>query len=560
MLALRNRAIRVRRALICAVVVAGGAGAVGLAGSLGSVGCSTPSAGGGTGNQNPAGGPIVIGASIGLTGSLDGNAPAMQGGLLAAVQQVNALGGILGRTVTITTQDDTSDPNQALTVAKSLFKSGASVLIGPIGSEQVSTIQPFIQMSKFVNVSATATSTQLTGMYPSSGGYFFRTVPSDSAQALAVGIFALSGPSPDAGGAGCRTMDVVHNNDSYGNPLATSIERYFTANGGVIPAMGDFPVPENAQGDYDSQVTQVLKDLPDCLVLAVYPPTAAQFMQNLSQALHPSPPTGWSKSFFVIGTDGTYDPSLITDGLANPSDPKSMSWVNGTYGPPMYGTVALTNDHNRQQYNDLASIYVAEVGLSSGSKDLDPYTSNEYDAAILTLLAMQAAGTTTDGAAIQKAMFNVSRGKTQNATPYGPAQLADAIAAINKGADINYEGASGNVDFDDYGNVIGDFLVWEVQGSGFANYNQITSTQLAAAQATEDAGVKTTHDAGSPKDSGAKDAHTDAAHDAGHDATTAHDAAIEAASHDAETALEGGSDAMREASSADGAIHDGASQ
>ena len=228
---------------------------------------------------------------------------------------------------------------------------------------------------------------------------------------------------------------------------------------------------------------QVLTDLPGCLVLAVYPETAATFMQDLSNALAPTPPTGWSHTFFVVGTDGTYDPSLITDGLEDPSNPSGPSFVQG-----MYGTVALTNDHTRSEYNELANLYVAEVGLGPGKSDLDPYTSNQYDAVVLELLAMQAAGTTTDGPAIQQAMFDVSRGKVCGATPYGPANLGDALSALRAGGDINYQGASGDVDFDDYGDVIANFLVWQVKGSGFVSHAQISATELALALPKTDAG------------------------------------------------------------------------
>lgn len=451
------------------------------ASSLGAAACSSVIAGGGTGDQNPAGPPITIGATVALTGGLAGNSTAMNGALLTAAQQVNALGGILGRQVQVKTIDDASTPSQALTNAQSLVNFGVSALIGPTGSQQVLTVEPFITKSKLVEVSSTATSVQLTGS-AAKAGYFFRTVPDDALQAIAVGVFALRGPNADAGGGACHTMDVVHNDDSYGNPLAASLEKYFAANGGTVPATGDFAVPATAQGNYNSQVAQVLKDLPDCLVLAVYPPTAAQFMHNLSDALAGGAPKGWSSSFFVIGTDGTYDPSLITVGRASASDASSQSWVNGTYGPPMYGTVALTNDKNRQQYNDLSALYVAEVGLGAGKTDLDPYTANEYDAVVLTLLAMQAARTTTNGPAIQQAMFDVSRGKTKNANPYGPADLGDAINALKTGGDINYQGASGDVDFDDFGNVVADFLVWEVQGNGFVDHDTISSTLLAGAQ------------------------------------------------------------------------------
>jgi ABC-type branched-subunit amino acid transport system substrate-binding protein len=476
-----------------ATVVAGALSAslfvVGATGTVSSGGCSSSSAGGGTGNQNPAGAPIVIGASIGLTGSLAGNSVAMQGGILAAVAQMNALGGILGRTVEVATEDDKSDPMQALSVAQTLVGQNVSALLGPIGSQQVSMVLPFISTSKVVEVSSTATSAQLTQQYPATQGFFFRTVPSDALQAVAVALFALEGPNVDAGAAACTKMVVVHNDDAYGNPLAAAIESYFKAHGGTIPGDGDIAVPENALSSYLSQVQQVIADVPQCIVLAVYPPTAAQFMHDLSDQIQMgSLPSGWSKGFFVIGTDGIYDPSLITDGRASASNPTSQSWVNGTYGPPVYGTVAYGSNHDRQQYNDLLALYSASVGLPSGMADMEPYTANQFDATVLTLLAMEAAGSSTNGPAIQQAMFNVSRGKSCSATPYGPLDLGDALSAVAAGGDINYQGASGDVDFDDYGDVVGDFLVWQVQGSSFVNHTVISSTKLATARSTADAG------------------------------------------------------------------------
>ena len=111
-------------------------------------------------------------------------------------------------------------------------------------------------------MSSTATSAQLTQQYPAKQGFFFRTVPSDALQAVAVALFALEGPSPDAGAGACTKMVVVHNDDTYGNPLAAAIESYFKGHGGTIPSDGDISVPENALSSYTSQVTQIIADVP----------------------------------------------------------------------------------------------------------------------------------------------------------------------------------------------------------------------------------------------------------------------------------------------------------
>jgi len=476
--------------------------AVGAAGSLvalavtttglGAVACSSKPTGGGTSAMDPAGPPILLGASVPQSGALSGNLRALNGGLVTAAQQVNALGGILGRQVTVVAQDDQSSTSEVLTVAQSLFGMQASALIGPTTSGEALAIESFIQSKQLVTVAAAATSVELTGecvtalntvcpkgpTYEAGKSFFFRTVPNDSLQAVAVGIFARRGPNGDAGTGRCAKMDIVHNNDAYGEPLSAGIVSYMTSHGGSVSSAGNIEVAPNQAENFTKDVGAVIADLPDCLVLAVYPPTAGAFMAALTTELMMGKPKGWSDDFFVIGTDGMYDPSLITDGLANESEPTGISYVNGTIGPPLYGTVAATNNPLRPQYNELVSLYKAEVGLVNGATDLDPYTSNQYDAAILTLLAMEAAGTTTDSSAIQKAMFNVSAGKTSNAATYGPLEIGDAIKALRSGNDINYQGASGNVDFDAYGNVIADYLVWKVVGEGFKNYDSIASTLL----------------------------------------------------------------------------------
>jgi ABC-type branched-subunit amino acid transport system substrate-binding protein len=210
------------------------------------------------------------------------------------------------------------------------------------------------------------------------------------------------------------------------------------------------------------------------MAMVVYAPVGDALVQELTTAIAmdtAAHPKIWA-SFFIIGTDGCYDPGFITNGRADPAKPSSMSWVQG-----VYGTTADTNPPNRPEYNQLVTLYEAEVGFASGMTTLDPYTSSQYDAAILLALAIQAAGS-TDGPAVQAAMFNVSRGKSAGAMIYGPAAVADAIEALKRGEDINYNGAAGDEDFDDFGNVIGDFIVWQVQGTQFVTHDYIPASQL----------------------------------------------------------------------------------
>jgi hypothetical protein len=62
---------------------------------------------------------------------------------------------------------------------------------------------------------------------------------------------------------------------------------------------------------------------------------------------------------------------------------------------------------------------------------------------------------------VRDALFDVSR----DGTAFGPADVASALAGIQAGQNVDYRGASGPVDFDDYGNVKDDYIVWQVSAA-----------------------------------------------------------------------------------------------
>jgi ABC-type branched-subunit amino acid transport system substrate-binding protein len=446
-----------------AFIVASGAVAFDLA-------CRAPADGGGDGGLNPAGPPIILGASMGITGGLSGNTRAFKGAIAVATQQINAAGGVLGRQVQFVIEDDESDPTYVTTAVNNLLADGAKAILGPGDSTQVTTVMPLLAMDQIVNVSATATSILLTqGQTAPNPGWFFRTVPNDSYQGKAVVEFALEGPNPDAGVAACRKMAIVYNQDAYGMPMDAIIEPAMTQAGGSIVA--SISVPEATLASYSMQAQQIVTAEPDCMVMVVFAPTGAQLVHDVKAAITADTSYDWSK-FFIIGTDGCYDPTFIVDGRQDPNNPMSPSVVEG-----VYGTNADTAPPT-PEYSELQSLYDTQVGLQADQTDLDPYTSNEYDAAVLVALALQRAGGLSDPITFRNAMFAVSRGLTATPLVFGPSQVPQALQAVAQGQDVNYNGASGNVDFTPSGDVVADFIVWQVVGGQFVTHARIPAAQL----------------------------------------------------------------------------------
>src|SRR5205807_6540431 len=134
---------------------------------------------------------------------------------------------------------------------------------------------------------------------------------------------------------------------------------------------------------------------------------------------------------------------------ADPNSPTSAEGVYGIYVDPSPDTPEY------HQFQNLYSSLFPSVDVTDTV--LLRSTANQYDACMLIALALQKAGGAADRVKLRDALYDVSHGAKPGAAAFGPAKLPDAIAAIKRGEDIDYVGASGQVDFDDNGLVQEDF-------------------------------------------------------------------------------------------------------
>jgi branched-chain amino acid transport system substrate-binding protein len=106
-------------------------------------GCASKAGSGTTTSSSPAGGssapansaPLVIGASVSLTGDFSDSGKAVQRGYQLWADTVNAKGGILGRKVQIKIVDDASSPTQVVTNYQNLInKDHVDLTLGPFST------------------------------------------------------------------------------------------------------------------------------------------------------------------------------------------------------------------------------------------------------------------------------------------------------------------------------------------------------------------------------------------------------------------------------------------
>ena len=112
-----------------------------------------------------------------------------------------------------------------------------------------------------------------------------------------------------------------------------------------------------------------------------------------------------------------------------------------------------------------ADAFVASYTENFGSGPNGPGLPNSYDAAMIAMLAMQAAGPDASGADIAAAVAKVTdpAGTPVTADADGFAKAAEVLSA---GDTVMYQGATGNVVFDANGDVAAPAVMWKFTETG----------------------------------------------------------------------------------------------
>jgi ABC-type branched-subunit amino acid transport system substrate-binding protein len=152
---------------------------------------------------------------------------------------------------------------------------------------------------------------------------------------------------------------------------------------------------------------------------------------------------------YYKSTDGKQK-IIVPDGLRAASLPKEVSndMANVT------GTAPAASGPNQKAFTEL---YKDEYDREPGV-----FNSHTYDAVAILILANVAAGA-NNGEKIRDQMRRVANPGGQK---YGPSDFAEAVKAASRGEDINYQGASSVVDFNEKGDpASAAYDVWKFDSS-----------------------------------------------------------------------------------------------
>lgn len=312
-------------------------------------------------------------------------------------------------TIDAQTEDSESDPEAGISAANALVDAGYPAVTGAASSEVTSNALEDVWVPNGITaISPASTSPELTDF--DDDGLFFRTCPSDAWQSQAMAELGYEEE-------GFETAASFHLNNEYGELLSQSFVEAFEDLGGEVTAEEAF---EAEQPSYTSALQNVLNDDPELLIVIGYPESGEQIFRD-----------------YYAEFDGDQT-IMVTDGLQEGSLPADVD-------NPMENVIGTAPGADGPAVDAFAEAYEDEFGYES----VGVFTAQAYDASAVLLLANVAAGE-NDGEAIRNQVRNVAN---PGGEEIGPDNLAEGIELVADGEDIEYQGASSTVQFDDNGDM-----------------------------------------------------------------------------------------------------------
>ncbi|MFH5801802.1 ABC transporter substrate-binding protein [Haladaptatus sp. CMAA 1911] len=303
-------------------------------------------------------------------------------------------------------EDTQTDPQAGISAAQALVDSGYPSITGAASSEvTIQVAQNVLIPNQVVGCSPASTSPEVTQLQDN--GFIWRTCPSDTVQGQVLAQVASDR-------ANASSVAIMYVNNSYGQALANSFAQSFNGN---VPAQVAF---EQAQSSYAAQLQEAMATQPDALLVIAYPESGNQLFRDYYSS--------YSRD----------TPILVTDGLRDPALP-------GNVGQPLTNVIGTAPAADGPAKQFFTQLYKQEYGGQPGV-----FTAQAYDATAVQILANIAGGAQNSGPSIRDNMQTVANPPGQKVSPEN---LAESLTMAANGDEINYQGASSTLSFDNNGDI-----------------------------------------------------------------------------------------------------------
>ncbi|MEL6500155.1 MAG: ABC transporter substrate-binding protein [Cyanobacteria bacterium J06623_1] len=394
------------------------------------------------GETTGAGDGLKLGTLAPTTGDLSSIGQNWPAAVQLAVDTINECGGVNEAQVSLVTEDSQTDPSAGSSaMTKQAEVDQVAGVVGAFASSVSGAAVDVAVRNQVMMVSPGSTSPVFTERAASGelNGFWARTAPPDTYQSQALAALAEK--------QGFKNVATVAINNDYGVGFEEQFVKAFQDRGGNIVGKPVRYDPKAAT--LDSEAKAAFAGKPDAVAGVLYAETGSVLLKSAFEQ-------GLSDGVTVLLTDGVYSDDFINQ-VGKTEDGKSI----------IAGALGTVPGANGSALADFTALWNDKVG-----KELTAFVPHNWDAAILMMLAAEASDANT-GEGIKSKILEVA-----NAPGTEVSDACEAIALVRNGEDINFQGASGNVDIDANGDVIGGYDVWQVGEDGslsvIDNVNPVT--------------------------------------------------------------------------------------
>ena len=359
---------------------------------------------------------IKIGGVFPITARPDAG-PDRRDGFLIAITEINNQTGddrILPEGVTLVSnvQDDLNTAAGGTAAAETLLAWGVDIVLGSSGSSVSAAMASALTPTKVVQISYASSSPALSdrSLYP----YFMRVCASDADQGLAIAKLVSA--------FGWTRGAVIHTSDSYGTGLIEIFKEAYT---GEILTDQAF---EAGATDVSAQVQSIKDKDPEFIV--------GNFIDEDAKTVMKKAHDLGMLDYVWITTDGWSTQATITDVKVK----EAMNYSIGSNPAPATGTGL--SDFNTTWFDPVWSWLETPGNSQDTGTPFNSYAPFSYDAVYVAAKGLAAAGT-TDGDALLTALYTVT-----------------------------HEGATGTIEFNDLGEVIGRYDYVQLRDATFVKFGE----------------------------------------------------------------------------------------
>ena len=377
---------------------------------------------------------VKFGFMIGYTGDYAAWAPPLDNAAKLAVEEINNAGGVNGEKVELVIEDNLSTIEGSVKGARKLIDvHNVPVIVGPESDPLVARIQ--MARDNKVPVVTSSAGTQAIDKEGGTGKYIYRVNASDSFLGVAYAKVMLETLGKSKVGLFVENLEGTM---SAGDTFTRNFSRF---GGEVVKTVTLTP----GANSYYNELAEMEKSGVDTVLIAAGQTTGVTLF----------------KQMYSRGYDWT---------ICVTTDLQTDDFVAGAGNEATQGVFALVPGQveSEESWQRFSGLYEAKFGEKPVS---GYYQAETYDAIMVTALAMQASGGLT-GEGVDKNMIGI-------ATPGGTMvrSFADGVKELASGNDIDYHGASGNINYNEFGNAgapairllkvdSGEWVVSEVIDSG----------------------------------------------------------------------------------------------